>query len=635
MKIKLSIILLLFLSLAIFSFIKNDTSTTQKINENYNNRLLNFKQQITILLTHIENKNTNKALLQQQYLDIRKSFKSNQYLLEYAEPILIKDYINSAPLPKLEANSFGANTLQPHGLQVIDELIFSDTVDKESIIEELNILQKTMNAMGQHYFYDRDVFIAARIEMIRIASMGITGFDVPASGNAITDVASSINAIHTDLKIYKSLIESKQMQLSDSLFIKLNQTENYLMENQNFGSFNRFYFTQNYINPLFELLLNVHILLGYEMPNEFNNKPQAVNYLSKNIFDAQFLNAAYYLNIPNIYNTPQNIALGKLLFFDPILSENNQRACASCHNPIKGFTDNAAKSIGYNFNGTLKRNAPSLLNCVYSDRYFHDLRARGLTDQMEHVITSKAEFNTDWHSILEKLKHSNEYMQMFKAIYKNEALGIQQVQFSIAAYVGSLNGFNSTFDKLMKDANFKINNKQNIVKGYNLFMGKAVCGTCHFAPVFNGTVPPYYTDSESEILGVAENPNDKIQHLSEDKGRGQALLKEQVPFYEYSFKTPIIRNIALTAPYMHNGAYKNLQAVMKFYNNGGGEGVGIHLPYQTLATDKLELSKKEIADIISFMNALTDNPFIEDTPKFLPSFKDSTLLNSRKIGGVY
>ncbi len=635
MKTKITTIVILLISIIIFSFKKDEKTAIQKIKNNYQQRIAEFKTEIAQIIQLLEKNNSDDKSLKQSYLKVRFGFKKVQYLLEYAEPILVKENINGAPLPKIENNSFGINVLNPKGLQLIDDLMYQDTLNRVLLITEFKYLQKILNDMGAQYFYDRDIFIASRIELIRIATMGVVGFDVPGSGNALKDVATSMQTMENDFLLYKNVFEKHNKLLSDSLFLMFKNANIYLENNQNFESFNRFYFTQAFINPLYKNLLKLHLALGYEMPNEISNNPKAVNYMSENIFDANFLNASYFLNIPQKFNTTENIALGKLLFFDPILSLNNERACASCHNPSKGFTDNIPKSIGYNFNGTVKRNSPTLLNCVYSDRYFHDLRAQGLTDQMEHVVTSKAEFNSDWLSILEKLKNSNEYLKLFNTTYGTEDLSIQQVQFSIAAYVGSLNGFNSTFDKLIKNANFEIKNKQNIIKGYNLFMGKAACGTCHFAPVFNGTVPPYYTESESEVLGVAENPDSKKQYLSEDKGRGTALLKEQVPFYEYSFKTPTVRNIELTFPYMHNGAYKDLNAVMTFYNNGGGEGVGIHLPYQTLATDKLNLSKKEIANIIAFMNALTDNQFKQDMPKFLPSFKDSIQWNNRKIGGVY
>jgi cytochrome c peroxidase len=166
-------------------------------------------------------------------------------------------------------------------------------------------------------------------------------------------------------------------------------------------------------------------------------------------------------------------------------------------------------------------------------------------------------------------------------------------------------------------------------------MGKAVCGTCHFAPIFNGTVPPDYKESESEVLGVPENPYVKKPVIDSDEGRGQALLKEKVYFNQYAFKTPTVRNAALTFPYMHNGSYKTLNDVMDFYNKGGGKGIGIIIEHQTLPFDELKLSKTEINDIISFMNALTDTSGLTTKPKTLPKFENHPEWNKRKIGGAY
>jgi cytochrome c peroxidase len=166
-------------------------------------------------------------------------------------------------------------------------------------------------------------------------------------------------------------------------------------------------------------------------------------------------------------------------------------------------------------------------------------------------------------------------------------------------------------------------------------MGKAACGTCHFAPNFNGTVPPLYNESESEVLGVPENPYSKPLVIDNDEGRIAAKLKEDAPFYRYSFKTPTLRNVALTAPFMHNGAYKSLEDVMDFYNKGGGSGIGINVPYQTLPADPLNLNKQEMKDIISFMESLTDTSGLTSAPLSLPTFDNRNEWNYRKIGGVY
>jgi cytochrome c peroxidase len=142
--------------------------------------------------------------------------------------------------------------------------------------------------------------------------------------------------------------------------------------------------------------------------------------------------------------------------------------------------------------------------------------------------------------------------------------------------------------------------------GFNLFTGKAKCATCHYIPLFNGLIPPFFSDTESEVLGVPKTKNKKNAVIDPDFGK---YLFTRSEIHKYAFKIPGLRNIELTAPYMHNGVFNTLEEVMEFYNNGGGAGLKIELPNQTLPPDKLNLSKKEIADVISFMKTLTDTVY--------------------------
>jgi cytochrome c peroxidase len=139
-------------------------------------------------------------------------------------------------------------------------------------------------------------------------------------------------------------------------------------------------------------------------------------------------------------------------------------------------------------------------------------------------------------------------------------------------------------------------------------MGKANCATCHFAPNFSGLVPPFFNENESEVLGVTAKPvSYKPLELDADKGRiNSPVKKENTWIYENSFKTVTVRNIALTKPYFHNGAFSTLEEVLEFYNEGGGEGLGLKMNNQTLAADKLNLTQTEIQQVIAFLNSLTD-----------------------------
>ena len=134
-------------------------------------------------------------------------------------------------------------------------------------------------------------------------------------------------------------------------------------------------------------------------------------------------------------------------------------------------------------------------------------------------------------------------------------------------------------------------------------MGKAKCGTCHFFPVFNGTLPPWYTKAESEIIGVPATASWKNAQIDSDRGRYEINKMNELL---YAFKTPTVRNISFTAPYMHNGVYKSLAEVLLFYQRGGGAGIGIPLPHQSLPFDTLALSAGDKDALIAFLSSLSD-----------------------------
>ncbi|MEM9991965.1 MAG: cytochrome c peroxidase, partial [Bacteroidota bacterium] len=298
-----------------------------------------------------------------------------------------------------------------------------------------------------------------------------------------------------------------------------------------------------------------------------------------------------------------------------------------------------AKSLATEGHGavTIKRNSPTLLNAVYTEKFFYDLRESSLERQVSHVIMDSLEFGTNFTEIVQKLKQSEEYTTLFEEAYGDfpqYALTKWSISDALAAYVAKLTSFNSTFDKYIRNEIPDID--PAVVRGFNLFTGKAACATCHFAPTFNGLVPPAYSESESEVLGVPAKNDSTNLVLDGDIGRfGGGSPKEEAPFYEHSFKTVTIRNIAETAPYMHNGAYETLEEVVDFYNKGGGAGMGIHVPYQTLPDAPLGLTAQEQNDIIAFMKSLSDNPYENDMPDFLPEFEGHSEWNTRTIGGRY
>lgn len=580
----------------------------------------------------------NLTITRAAYRNLRAAFKAWEYLGEFRHPSLVRDHFNGAPLPKPEDNAFGAVILQPRGLQVIDEIMGDSGQD--STWEKLTILSgqlsETANALPPVTIcYDHEIFEAARMEIIRLLTLGLTGFDTPGTSGAIEDALISLRTMESDISLFLDINQAKVPAAADSLKIAFRRGKVMLSKTRDFNAFDRAAFLRGVVNPLYKSLKDLQLLLEIPFPNEVRNTPMAVNYQADHIFGGDFLNPGYYSGLPEAFRTTAVKELGMLLFFDPILSSNNQRACAGCHAPERAFTDGRPKSLAMEMKGTVERNSPTLINCIFSERFFHDLRAEALEDQMTHVITDSREFNTDIHQITDKLKMSDEYVSLFSKAFKNypgDPLNPQTIGFAISAYVGSLNSFNSDFDRYARGETGTLN--PDAVKGFNLFMGKAACGTCHFAPLFSGTVPPDYTESESEVLGVPKNWPSKKPVADQDPGRGAARIKDQLPIYQFSFKTPTIRNIEVTGPYMHNGSMTTLESVMDFYNRGGGNGISLHFAHQTLSAEKLGLKPHEIRQIIAFMKSLTDFKVLSAKPARLPAFKDS-LINMRPVGGLY
>ncbi len=633
------IVCLVFLGITAFD--NKIESPVSVIKLRHEQRLQVFIRELEVLAQYINDNSASDENIQTRFIEVRRAFKAWEYLGEHLDPMMTKDKVNGAPLPKIERNSFGMNIMEPRGIQVLDELIFSDNIDekKDEIQQQLYMLISALKEVATIAYpvYDRTVLEAARMELVRLFTLGLTGFDVPGSGNSVTDAITVLQTMREDLLLYQPLFMETDAATASMLYINLNDCISYLEGHNDFDSLDRLYVLRTYINPLFAGLLNLHQQTGIEMIHEVTQEYllPPYNHLSDNLFANDFLDPHKYIRLPKEINSPQMVELGKMLFFDPVLSSNNKRACASCHDPKKAFTDGLPKSTALSFEGTVDRNAPTLINCVYNERFFHDMRSEALEDQIEHVLTNRKEFDTDMLKIIEKLKQSEEYVSMFNQCFSKmdgDKLNGHTISFAVSAYVSSLRGFNSPFDKYVRGEQAHIDD--DVRRGFNLFMGKAACGTCHFAPVFNGTVPPKYEESESEVLGVAENPYVKNQVVDPDLGRGVARLKEQSDFNKYAFKTPTVRNAALTAPYMHNGAYKTLEDVMDFYNKGGGEGFGIHLDNQTLPFDSLSLNKQEIKDIVAFMKSLTDTAGMTSVPPRLPLFND-VVLNNRKVGGEY
>lgn len=632
-RLTVLLIFIIILSLNIFSDIKykDDNSINDLFRKNlkeFFDYLPEFQKSISV---------SSEKNLKVSYKILRNKFKKIQFISEHLDPEIYKLELNGAPLPKIDPFDAQVLVKDPSGLQVIDEIISEDNIDRKELenifysfkkeIERIIIIQ------SQIPLTDRLVFESIRQDVVRIMSLSLSGFESPAFFNGIEDSKNSLTTQLEFIEVYKEKIINKDKNLYSKIKNTYKSAQDFIMNNTDFNTFDRFTFTSQYLREIYRLIYEIHLILEIETYDEVFNTPVNWNYNNQELFSEGLYNlySFSYLNQENDSN--EKVILGKTLFFDPILSANSERACASCHNPAKGFTDGLPKSIATEFNGTLNRNSPTLINSIISNGFFYDLRANLIENQIEHVFLNKDEFNTTNEEIINKLNSSNEYKELFiKAfpeILDHDKININTIGVAISSYIKSLTSFNSNFDIAIRNQK---QISQSVKNGYNLFMGKALCGTCHFAPAFNGTVPPYFSDTETEVLGVPKLNEKGEYELDDDLGRYLGKLKQRAEFYRNSFKTVTIRNIELTAPYMHNGVFKNLDEVMDFYNKGGGVGLGFKVDNQTLPFDSLNLSKQEVNDIISFMKSLTDTTNMTKPIEKLPYIDNFT---NRKIGGKY
>jgi cytochrome c peroxidase len=252
-----------------------------------------------------------------------------------------------------------------------------------------------------------------------------------------------------------------------------------------------------------------------------------------------------------------------------------------------------------------------------------------LQKQVEEVLENPDEMAATKEQVLQYLLSCKQYKDELNAMGKltpnYPKVSFQHISSALTYYYTTGDTASAPFDAYM---NLVQTEPVTVREGFNLFMGKAQCATCHFVPIFNGVKPPY-TNSEFEVLGT---PADTMyNHLSVDSGR---FTFHRVPQMWRAFKTPTLRNSSKTAPYMHNGVFGNLQQVMAFYNTGGGKGNGLQLDNQTLSAEPLGLTQAEIEKVIAFINALNENLPNFDAPNQLP-ISSIKALNKRKIGGEY
>ncbi|MCC2642217.1 MAG: ccA1 [Nitrospira sp.] len=284
------------------------------------------------------------------------------------------------------------------------------------------------------------------------------------------------------------------------------------------------------------------------------------------------------------------VELGKQLYFDTRLSKNNTVSCAFCHNPGTGFADARQVSIGA-FGTAGGRQSPTVYNTGFIPLQFWDGRAGSLEEQAIGPIHNPVEMAEEHHTVVPKIAKIAAYQKQFQLVFGG-GVSLQHIAEAIAAFERTIVSQNSAFDKHVMGTAGSMN--ESALRGMALFKGKARCILCH-----NG---PNFTDNQFHNLGVPQ-----VGSLKEDLGRYIVTRAEKD---KGAFKTPTLRSIIETAPYMHDGAFKTLEEVIDFFDQGGGDN-----PHLSPYMKPLGLMPEEKADLLEFLKALTGAPLKITMPK--------------------
>ncbi|MBL0138902.1 MAG: hypothetical protein IPP86_10285 [Bacteroidetes bacterium] len=543
--------------------------------------------------------------------------------------------LNGPPVALPEEEDEVAAFLPPHGLQLIEEKLFqgSGNYNQTEVISELALCRTNLEAykssVKDTLLREQDIFHALELEMLRYFLLTVTNMESPYTHVAFKEGVS----------YYHNLPE-----FFSSCYPELNETDRNACESLKAASLScaDFLSEQDHVNhpDYFQLYSKFYIPLSESLSRffflrcpDYNFSSGPVNFITRSVFDPGAFNVSGFLSGAEARTGTLSAQLGRLLFFDPALSQKDQRSCASCHDPRKAFTDGLQKSMGAQHGQQFLRNAPTIVNAVFQRKLFHDGRAFTFENQASEVLNNPDEMQVDFSVVPDKIRKSSEYIRLFKASFtgtEDTLISNRSILKAIAAYEQTLFSLNSRFDKAIRgDENILEANEK---EGFNIFMGKGKCGTCHFLPLFNGTAPPYYSESEMEVLGVPASPDTVHPKLDTDPGREKVIPMQE---YHAAFKTPTLRNIEFTGPYMHNGVYTSLEQVIEFYEKGGGKGLGLEIKNQSLAHDRLNLNQDEKRKLILFLSTLSDTSGCTNAPVRLPAFDLSSDTRERIVGGDY
>ncbi len=582
-----------------------DASPGDRVAARYSHDLQALRDAVDRVLS-MTTGDSSAGRIRSAFVDARTAYKRVEFLLGTTDPQAL-EFIDGPIVSSIDASTPRRRVIEPEGMQVIESMLYrSGEFDRGGIVDAVQRLRSRIDEVievSKHQsLTDRMIFESARTEIVRIVALGITGFDSPIAHRSMVESADALQAVSDAITTYSGRLTELDSALSARVVRRCDAAVAYLRSRPDFARFDRAAFIREYADPLYGDLLDAHHALGIETYAETTRLTRAVRYEARSIFSPEFLDPYFYSPDPRDAADSSVVELGRTLFFDPILSGGG-RSCSSCHRPERAFTDGLARSLPSDGTHRITRNAPTLIDAAFASEQFDDGRAESLERQIDMVLLNGFEMNTTAEAVLRRVNSSRRYRTLFDAAFGREepAVTYPNLLHAVASYVRTLVCFDSPFDRYMRREDSSID--PAAVRGFNLFMGRAGCGGCHFVPVFNGTEPPLYIESEFEVLGTPASDDTASPRLDPDPGRG-AVFGDTI--HAHAFKTPTIRNAARTAPYMHNGVFATLRAVVDFYDRGGGRGLGYAVTTQTLSSEPLDLSEREKRDLVAFIESLTD-----------------------------
>ncbi len=605
----------------------------------YFEKINDFEKHLGYLESDLQKHRFSDLVCRSQVDIVRLKMKEVDIWLRYFQPNDYKKINGQLPI-EWESEVFEKfekpYKLVGSGLYLAQEYVDKDEIKQDSLLKLIQTARKTldvylMDSITQKLNSPTEFYFSNRLFLLNLASIYTTGFE----SNSQTSIFQELSEMLKSTKeIYAAFDESFPQQKLDENYLKQFDLIIDFVENQNndFENFDYYQFIKTFVNPLFAM--NQQMIRQYHLQsksmNDFSLNNDANSIFDKHLFEAQNTKGVFaFVESENDLNEIKSV--GEKLFNDPILSGNNKRSCASCHKTNEFFTDTAlATAVHFNGKESLPRNIPSLLNVQFYQLLMHDGKHFSLMNQAKDVITNPVEMNGDLKLMMKKILSCEEYKKAFKKFLKftpeYDAIEPQHIISALMIYYTQYSYASSKFDDAMNLQNEILDD--NEIAGFNLFMGKAQCSTCHFVPMFSGIKPPFVS-SEFEIVGTPADK--KFSKLSDDSGRYK-IFREQENLF--AFRTPTLRNVTKTKPYMHNGVFTTLDEVIDFYNDGGSYGKGLRSFEPTLSTDSLHLSTKEISQLKLFLKTLDENVSVPYFQPVLP-FSKNEKLNERKVGGQY